>query len=383
MPTSKQDKILKRAIKRSDIYSVITQLAAFGQLNKKYKTKSKKLIRKTAKFGTAFLSKGLKGLKAVTNVAKVATDLEAAVKKKAAPLALKATKVAEGAQKQVAAATKVAEKQVVAAAKLAPVAALAKLPAAAKATAAAKLAPVAALTKAAPLTKAAQSVVATVKKEDDEKVLVPTQARPAKFGAARIATSFKRSSSKSSEPSEPTPLEWAVCEAKKEHGLSGIDDLDYNGVVDKINEAWRHDTLCEDLMPLIIDAIEARVPGAKQEETVPAATPLKFGKNKAVRKTSKFGNPELSPCSPCDAPPEIIEQEMKKRPICDKIVKTVLNAERILETEPEDAEAFIKLMRSLPVKPVTPAATPLKFGKKKAVRKSKGKGKSGRRGGRV
>ena len=40
MPTSKQDKILKRAIKRSDIYSVITQLAAFGQLNKKYKTKS-------------------------------------------------------------------------------------------------------------------------------------------------------------------------------------------------------------------------------------------------------------------------------------------------------------------------------------------------------
>ena len=86
MPTSKQDKILKRAIKRSDIYSVITQLAAFGQLNKKYKTKSKKLIRKTAKFGASFVLKGLKtaskatALAGVPKVAQVAPALAGAAK---------------------------------------------------------------------------------------------------------------------------------------------------------------------------------------------------------------------------------------------------------------------------------------------------------------
>tara|TARA_B100001094_G_scaffold102788_1_gene98944 strand:- start:894 stop:1466 length:573 start_codon:yes stop_codon:yes gene_type:complete len=129
MPTSKQDKILKRAIKRSDIYSVITQLAAFGQLNKKYKSKSKKLIRKTAKFGimaisnlatkgAALASKGaaltqaakgaaLAQVAPFAQVAQVAEGALAGAKKKVAPFA----QAAQEAQKKVTAFTQDAQKK--------------------------------------------------------------------------------------------------------------------------------------------------------------------------------------------------------------------------------------------------------------------------------
>lgn len=111
MPTSKQDKILKRAIKRSDIYSVITQLAAFGQLNKKYKTKSKKLIRKTAKFGIMAISNlATKGAALASKGAALAQAAPLAQAAKGAALAQVApfTQAAKGAKGALAGVPKAA-----------------------------------------------------------------------------------------------------------------------------------------------------------------------------------------------------------------------------------------------------------------------------------
>ena len=61
----------------------------------------------------------------------------------------------------------------------------------------------------------------------------------------------------------------------------------------------------------------------------------------------------------------------------------IKNSNKKNTSEKKDEEQEVSTTTTTPVTPAAPGAKPVGFGKKKAVRKSKGKGKSGRRGGRV